>query len=90
MTRPAPEQLNQTALGRTGKIMTINQAQSVWAVTYQGHLIAGHTRSQIDAGPKYFRTQFPGPGHAKNLARKLNRYFHSEDFVAVELIQKPV
>ena len=88
MTRPAPEQLNQTAIGRTGKTITINQAQSVWTVTYQGHLIAGHTTNLVDNNPRYFRTQFPGPGHAQNLARKLNRYFHSEDFVAVELIQK--
>jgi hypothetical protein len=36
-------------------------------------------------GPKYKKVSFSNPGHAKNLARKLNTQFKTEKFTVVLL-----
>ena len=36
-------------------------------------------------GPKYKKVSFSNPGHAHNLAKKLNDLFNCEDFSVVKL-----
>ena len=36
-------------------------------------------------GPKYKKTSFSNPGHAHNLAKKLNEMFKCEDFAVYKL-----
>ena len=36
-------------------------------------------------GPKYKKVSFSNPGHAHNLAKKLNDLFNSTDFTVVRL-----
>ena len=36
-------------------------------------------------GPKYKKTSFSNPGHAHNLAKKLNDMFSSEEFAVYRL-----
>ena len=36
-------------------------------------------------GPKYKKTSFSNPGHALNLAKKLNNLFDSDEFTVVKL-----
>jgi hypothetical protein len=36
-------------------------------------------------GPKYKKVSFSNPGHAHNLAKKLNQLFECQDFQVVEL-----
>ena len=79
--------MNQIALGRTGQEVVIQQAPGVWAVTYQGQIITGYRSSVVESGQVYLRTMFPGPGHARVLAQKLNRIFHCEDFDWIEMTQ---
>jgi hypothetical protein len=39
-------------------------------------------------GPKYKKTSFSNPGHAHNLAKKLNLQFDTEAFNVVKLTMK--
>jgi hypothetical protein len=36
-------------------------------------------------GPKYKKVSFSNPGHARNLAKKLNKLFKTTDFSVVKL-----
>jgi len=36
-------------------------------------------------GPKYKKVSFSNPGHAHNLAKKLNKLFKTTDFAVVKL-----
>jgi hypothetical protein len=38
-------------------------------------------------GPKYKKVSFSNPGHAYNLAKKLNKLFKTEDFAVYKLTQ---
>jgi hypothetical protein len=70
-------------LGNTWKEITLTESQGLWAVLYQDQPFGLRTQ-QIDmvrdSGRKYPKTVFPNPGHAKNLACKLNHWFDSEQF----------
>jgi hypothetical protein len=38
-------------------------------------------------GPKYKKVSFSNPGHAFNLAKKLNTLFNVQDFTVIKLTQ---
>jgi hypothetical protein len=61
----------------------------IWAVFYQGRPINLKTGNQLTQhpGPKYQKTSFANPGHAHNLARKLNQQFRTTDFTVVLLTE---
>jgi hypothetical protein len=57
----------------------------VWAVFYDTKPINLKTSNMLVQypGPKYKKVSFSNPGHAHNLARKLNAQFKTEKFTVV-------
>ena len=41
-------------------------------------------------GPKYKKTSFSNPGHAFNLAERLNKQFNTDEFCVVRMEGGPV
>jgi len=87
MSRPKPKILIEYANKETFKIEQILESEAIWAVFYKdqpfnlksGNMIASYP------GPKYKKVSFSNPGHAKNLAKKLNKLFKTIDFSVVKL-----
>jgi hypothetical protein len=61
----------------------------VWAVFYEAKPINLKTANMLTQypGPKYKKVSFSNPGHAKNLAKKLNTQFKTDKFTVVLLTQ---
>jgi hypothetical protein len=69
------------------KIEQILDSEAIWAVFYQGkpfNLKSGSVVANYP-GPKYKKVSFSNPGHARNLAKKLNRLFKSQEFEVYKL-----
>ena len=83
MSRPPPQILKQKTIGASWRQITITAGEGLWAVVYQDQPF-GYISEIIDIARakdrKYPKTVFPHPGHAENLARKLNHWFETEDF----------
>ena len=45
------------------------------------------TMASVHPGPKYKKVSFSNPGHAFNLAKKLNTLFNTTEFTVVKLTQ---
>jgi hypothetical protein len=87
MSRPKPRILNEQTNKQTYKTDQILAAEGVWAVFYDNtpiNLKASHMLTQYP-GPKYKKVSFSNPGHAINLAKKLNAQFHTQRFTVVLL-----
>jgi len=82
MSRPKPKILLEHADKKTYKIEQILESDAIWAVVYKGkpfNLKSGSFLSSYP-GPKYKKVSFSNPGHAHNLAKKLNNLFKTSDF----------
>ncbi len=68
------------------------EASAIYAVYYQGKAINLRTVGRLVSypGPKYKKVSFSNPGHALNLAERLNKLFFTTDFNVVRLIQGEV
>ena len=69
----------------TYKCDQIVEASGIWAVFYEGqpiNLKSSHYLAN-EAAPKYKKTSFSNPGHARNLCRKLNALFKTDKFTVV-------
>ena len=82
MSRPKPRVLLQYSNKKNFKSEEILEADSIWAVFYQGKPINLKSSSLISnyPGPKYKKVSFSNPGHAHNLAQKLNDMFKTKEF----------
>ena len=62
-------------------------ADAIYAVFYDNKPINLRSLNTLVnfPGPKYKKVSFSNPGHAHNLAKKLNDLFTSEDFTVVKL-----
>ena len=71
----------------TYKFDQIIEASGIWAVYYDGQPINLKSSNYLtsDAAPKYKKTSFSNPGHARNLCRKLNAQFKTDKFTVVFL-----
>ena len=69
------------------KAEQILEAESIYAVFYQGKAINLRTLSHLVSypGPKYKKVAFGNSGHAFNLAERLNILFKTTDFAVFRL-----
>lgn len=65
----------------------IVEASGIWAVFYDDQPINLKSSHYLDSNtvPKYKKTSFSNPGHARNLCRKLNNQFKTDKFSVVFL-----
>ena len=89
MSRPKPRVLIEQTDKQTYKTEQVLASEGVWAVFYQNKPINLKTSNLLTQypGPKYKKVSFSNPGHAINLARKLNTQFRTKDFSVVLLQQ---
>ena len=87
MSRPRPKIILENINKNTFKSNQILEAEAIWAVFYKGLPFNLKSASAITSypGPKYKKVSFSNPGHAHNLAKKLNQMFNCEDFQVVKL-----
>ena len=88
MSRPKPEILLSYTDPKTYKREEVLRADAIWAVFYDGQPInLRNSNSLVDyPGPKYRKVSFSNPGHALNLAEKLNERFKTNKFYVHKLI----
>jgi len=89
MSRPKPQVLIEITDRTTYKTEQILASDGVWAVFYNNAPINYKTSNFLIQypGPKYKKTSFANPGHAINMAKKLNRLFKTDQFTVVLLNQ---
>jgi hypothetical protein len=87
VSRPKPNVLIELANKSTYKTEQVLASEGVWAVFYQKKPINLKTSNLLVQypGPKYKKVSFSNPGHAINLARKLNLQFKTDLFTVVLL-----
>ena len=87
MSRTQPKVLLELVDKVTYKCDQIVEASGIWAVFYDGQPINLKSQHYLDneATPKYKKTSFSNPGHAINLAKKLNLTFGTTDFEVYKL-----
>lgn len=87
MSRPKPSVLIEHVDKKTYKSEQVLQAEAIWAVFYKNEPFNLKSANILTnyPGPKYKKVSFSNPGHAHNLAKKLNELFNCNDFVVVKL-----
>lgn len=88
MSRPKPTVLLEFTNSKTYKCDQILEADAIWAVFYKDKPFNLKNSNALTnyPGPKYKKTSFSNPGHAHNLAKKLNTMFKCEDFAVYKLV----
>ena len=89
MSRPKPNILLEYTNGTTYKCEQVLDAEAIWAVFYKNKPFNLKSSNALTSypGPKYKKTSFSNPGHAFNLAKKLNVMFKTEEFTVVKLTE---
>lgn len=87
MSRPKPTVLLEHVNKSNYKSDQILDSEGIWAVFYDSQPINLKTQNVLVAypGPKYKKVSFSNPGHAINLAKKLNVLFKTDKFSVVLL-----
>ena len=87
MSRPKPTVILEHTNSKTYKTEQILEADAIWAVFYKNKPFNLKSSNALTnyPGPKYKKTSFSNPGHAHNLAKKLNIMFKCEDFSVYKL-----
>jgi len=87
MARPKPTILLESLDSKTYKAEQVLEADHVYAVYYKAKPINLRSLNTLITypGPKYKKVNFSNPGHALNLAERLNELFHVEDFEVYRL-----
>lgn len=87
MSRTQAKILLEIVDKKTYKADQIVEASGIWAVFYDDQPINLKNTHYLDSSvvPKYKKTSFSNPGHARNLCRKLNAQFKTEKFSVVFL-----
>ena len=85
MSRTQPKVILEIVDKKTYKCDQIVEAAGIWAVFYDNQPINLKSAHYLDseAVPKYKKTSFSNPGHARNLCRKLNTQFKTDKFSVV-------
>ncbi len=89
MSRTPSKVLLEIVDKKTYRVDQIVEASGIWAVFYDSQPINLKNQHYLDstAVPKYKKTSFSNPGHARNLCRKLNKQFSTDKFSVVFLTQ---
>lgn len=89
MSRPKPKVLIEITDKATYKSEQVLSSQGIWAVFYDNQPINLKSSNLLVSypGPKYKKVSFSNPGHAINLAKKLNQQFKTDKFSVVLLTQ---
>lgn len=89
MSRPKPNVLVELTNKSTYKTEQVLASEGTWAVFYDASPINLKTSNLLVQypGPKYKKVSFSNPGHAINLAKKLNTQFKTDKFTVVLLKQ---
>jgi len=87
MSRTQPKIILEHVDKKTYKTDQIVEAAGIWAVFYDNQPINLKSQHYLDnqSPPKYKKTSFSNPGHARNLCRKLNLQFKTDKFTVVFL-----
>ena len=87
MSRPKPNVLVEQTNKSTYKTEQVLASDGIWAVFYDSKPINLKTSNMLVQypGPKYKKVSFSNPGHAINLAKKLNIQFKTDKFSVVLL-----
>ena len=87
MSRPKPTILMEFVDGKTYRSEQVLEAEAIWAVFYNNKPFNLKSQSTLTnyPGPKYKKTSFSNPGHAHNLAKKLNEMFKCSNFSVYKL-----
>jgi hypothetical protein len=87
MSRPKPKIILEHTNRENYKVEQILESEAIWAVFYQNKPFNLKSGSAVTSypGPKYKKVSFSNPGHARNLAKKLNRLFNTKDFSVFKL-----
>lgn len=87
MSRPKPRIIAEHANRKNYQSLQVVASDGIWAVFYDGAPINLRSSNILTnyPGPKYRKVSFSNPGHAINLARKLNTQFQTDRFTVVLL-----
>jgi hypothetical protein len=87
VSRPKPQVMLELTNKQTYKTEQVLASEGIWAVFFDNQPINLKTSNMLTQfpGPKYKKTSFSNPGHAINLARKLNVQFKTDKFTVVLL-----
>ena len=87
MSRPKPQILLEYANKEIYQVEQILDSEAIWAVFYNGQPFNLKSGSLVASypGPKYKKVSFSNPGHAHNLAKKLNQLFKTKNFAVYKL-----
>ena len=87
MSRPKPTVILEHVNNKTYRCEQVLAADAIWAVFYQSKPFNLKSSNALTnyPGPKYKKTSFSNPGHAFNLAEKLNVMFNSDEFAVYRL-----
>ena len=89
MARPKPKILMEFTDPKSYRSEQILDADAIYAVFHDDKPINLRSLNSLVnfPGPKYKKVSFSNPGHAFNLAKKLNTLFNTTEFTVVKLTQ---
>ena len=89
MSRPKPDILLEFTNPKTYKSEQVLKAEAIYAVFYKDAPVNLRSLNTLVnyPGPKYKKVSFSNPGHAFNLAERLNKIFQSNEFKVVKLTE---
>lgn len=82
MARPRPTIILEHTDNKTYRCEQVLKADAIYAVFYKGEAINLRSLNSLVnfPGPKYKKASFSNPGHAINLAERLNNLFKCDEF----------
>lgn len=89
MARPKPIILLEHTDNKTYRSEQVLKADAIYAVYFEGEAINLRSLNSLVnfPGPKYKKCSFSNPGHAINLAQRLNKLFKTDKFEVYKLSQ---